>query len=154
MKYVKLFEEFNTPTKGYHNSPSKIDSVEHNRPMWLALTKEMGLNYLHSAKSNLNWDHSYLYEFDINGIILEKQEIIEALKDHELTYDDFVSELVCNPTQHYLSNMEEIKILQNVSDGIIHHDYDPRNSQAPSIKVMFVFNPSKTLQNMKLVDKF
>lgn len=145
MRYVKLFEEFSMPKAVYHNSGEKVPVLT-DRPMWFSLTLEMGLGYFDNMM--MDTDESYLYKATLQKdlkILEDEKEIEKFFSDNDLDFNDWVTDVVGNPDQEDLLDLEGTKTLIEAGyDGVVYPDYNPWDP-SEDVETLILFNPKKSL---------
>ena len=163
MKYIKLFEQFvneenyqspyikneKVTGKVYHVAGEPIKALN-TRPMWFALEKEHSddgwyVNMIENGGANQ-------YSAKIIGKICDvfEDRIQKLFQDNGLDADEWVNEIVGNPSAEIVMGLDGTKLLiKNGFAGAIYSDYDPRDFQE-ALDALIIFNAKKSVKSWKL----
>jgi N-acetylglutamate synthase-like GNAT family acetyltransferase len=130
--------------KLYHTSADPIDKIK-SKPMWFTDNEKNAKGYHRNTQEAAGRAHTY--EASATGNILNDKELHQQAKKLKFNYDDFVGDMVSNPTQQELAKHPVVNKLKRFADGIEHPDYDPDDNQKDT-KATLMFHPHK---NIKLI---
>jgi len=129
------------PKKVYHTSSSKgIKSL--NRPIWFALDIEHANAWQESISSDAG--EAYIYAATVDGKIadVDDKEIKQLFNNENIDLDDYIVDVVSNPTKDELLKMPGTKLLLKKGYvGIVYLDYDPSDFQN-DLDALLVLDPS------------
>ena len=151
---MKTFKEYLTEAaqiKIYHTSKNKISSLKSD-PMWFAIKLSHAVKGWHKNNKDEGLN-SFVYETTLNGKIAKaKSKVIQNLFiKNDVDLEDYVIELVGNPSAAEVKNMDGTKLLiKNGYDGIQYDDYDPRDF-SNDLAAILLFNPKKSSRGWDIV---
>lgn len=159
-KFKQMFGEevLNEATKFknlYHSSNKKIGRPS-NKPMFFAIDIQ------HAAgDDSKGWYYNmiasggtaYVYESKPKGKIAayDDKKVQKVFEDNKVDFEEYVLELVANPSQSEIMKMEGTKLLEkNKYIGLQYFDYDPRDF-SKDLEAVVIFNPAKNTSGFKKI---
>jgi shikimate kinase len=139
----------------YHSSTEKINRPS-NKPMFFAIDIQ------HAAgDDSKGWYHNmiasgetaYVYEAKPKGKIAayDDKKVQKMFEDNKVDFEEYVFELVANPSQSEILKMEGTKLLEkNKYIGLQYFDYDPRDF-SKDLEAVVIFNPAKNTSGFKKI---
>ena len=150
LKHLKLFEDaHNDKIVAYHNSRTPIKNLT-DQTMWFSLDLDGALGHYDNSIMDIN--KSYLYKAEIIANILDSDSIGEFFHKNNIDLDEWICDMVGNPTQEEIMNMEGTKkIIGSGYDGVIHTDYDQWDPSYDT-DVLILFKPKSKIFRWEKID--
>ena len=149
-KYDQMLGEKVTVNKVYHTSSVKTKAYA--TPMWFALEFSHAVDgWL--ANTIKDSGKGFVYETKPKGNIAQEDdaEVKKLFKNANQNLNDYIIDLVENPSSKEVLRMEGTKLLiDNGYSGMVYNDYDPRDFQK-DLPALIIFNPKKDASSFKLV---
>ncbi len=138
----------------YHSSNKKI-SRPSNKPMFFAIDMQhaAGDDFRGWYYNMISSGTAYVYEAKPKGKVAayDDRKVEKLFEDNKVDLEEYVYDLVANPSQSEIQKMEGTKLLEkNKYIGLQYVDYDPRNF-AKDLEAVVIFNPAKSTSGFKKI---